>query len=343
MPGACLMMGLKGFFPSLEEKKFIRERKIAGIVLFKRNIQSFRQTFELCSEIKSLASPPLLIAMDREGGEVDRLSHLTESAPWPAPPDMALWPSESIFRAGRAMARQSRLLGIDINFAPIVDLPLKKSPLLSRRLFGQNKAEILRAAGAFARGLARGGLIPCLKHFPGHGGVSSDSHKSLPKDNRRLKDLRPQLEIFQELFKKYPCWIMTAHVEFPKIDQKPATFSAKLLKGQLRKRWGFKGIVVSDDIDMSALKRWSAGERLFFAIKGGCDLAIACQKPDSPRQIIKYFEKNPEKEKEIKKELSLSEKKLLKLRGKGQKTAKSFKAAQKEILEIQESVFPPRL
>ena len=335
MIGSCLMMGLKG--PSLlkEEKAFIISNNIAGLVLFKRNIQSFKQIYELCSELKSLAKLPPLIAIDMEGGKVNRFSHLKKSISWPSPQMLRALKPKSIFSIACAMARQLNLLGIDINFAPVVDLPLVDNSLLRTRVFGESKDEILKQTEPFVGGLIKGQVIPCLKHFPGHGGVSEDSHNILPRDSRRLKDLKPQLEIFQALFKKHFCWIMTAHIEFPNIDKTPATFSKILLKTHLKSQMGFDGLVVSDDIDMSALKNYSPGECFLQALKGGCDLVITCQKKDTPKEIMKYFQKNPNKREEIKEELKRSSKKILQIRRKTTKSFSDFKSVKKELSRFQ--------
>lgn len=336
MPGSCLMIGLQGLSLLKEEKDFIVSNNIAGVVLFKRNIQSFKQIYKLCLELKSLTKPSPLIAIDMEGGEVNRFSHLKKSYPWPPPKILRTFKPHQIFVIAKAMARQLHALGIDINFAPVVDLPLMNNPLLTNRVFGNSKEEILKHASYFIEGLIAGNVIPCLKHFPGHGGVSKDSHKTLPKDNRQMKDLKSQFDIFQTFFEKHPsCWIMTAHVEFPNIDKKPATFSKVLLKTKLRNQQGFKGLLVSDDIDMKALKRFSLGECFFQAMKGGCDLIITCQKKESPKEIIKYFEQNPHKKKTLQKELKLSSKKILEIRKKLSGPLFDFKSVEKELSKFQ--------
>ena len=127
-PGSCLMIGLSSSTLSKEEKDFIISHNIAGIVLFKRNIKSFQQVHELCSEIKCLTVPPPLIAIDMEGGEVNRFSHLKQSVPWPSPQALRTLEPKHIFSIARSMSRQLKLLGIDINFAPVVDLPLMNNP-----------------------------------------------------------------------------------------------------------------------------------------------------------------------------------------------------------------------
>ena len=264
MPGSCLMVSLKGFHLTESEKEFLVSHSIAGVILFKKNIQSFKQVYELCREIKSLTEPPMLIGVDLEGGEINRFSHLK---PWPSPKELRGLELSQVSNIACSMAKKLNLLGIDVNFAPVVDLLIRDNPLLKNRRMGDTTEEILKNAGAFLKGCQEGGIIPCLKHFPGHGGVREDSHKLLPKDFRTFPELAPQLSIFQTLFQTYPCWVMTAHIEFPKIEKTPATFSPKLLREELRNKRAFKGLLVSDDIDMEALKSFSSGEKFFFAHK----------------------------------------------------------------------------
>lgn len=335
MIGSCLMMSLKGPHLLKEEKDFIISNRIAGVLLFKRNLQSFQQIYELCSELKTLTKPPLLIAVDMEGGEVDRLSHLKESTPWPSAAKLQTLKVEQIYLIAQSMARQLYLLGIDINFAPVVDLLLVHSPLLNTRVFGKSKEDILKKTEPFIQGMKKEGIIVCLKHFPGHGGVSYDSHKTLPEDQRSIESLKPQLEIFKTLFKKHPCWIMTAHIEFSNIEKTPATFSKTLLTDLLKTQMGFEGIVVSDDIDMAALKKISTGERFFYALKGGCDLALTGQNSKSPKEIINYFNNQPEQKEKIKKTIYKSSKKILTVQQKCIRTFPKFKLVEKELTKIQ--------
>ena len=336
MIGSCLMMGLKGPTLLKKEKDFIVSDHIAGVVLFKRNIESLEQLYSLCCEIKSLSRPSPLIAVDVEGGRVNRFSHLKEFIFFPPAKELQSLGSPKIFSLVQALGKQLSLLGVDINFAPVVDLPTVSSVFLKERILGSSQQEILKIAKPFVRGLISGGLAPCLKHFPGHGGVREDSHKVLPRDSRNLKALKSQLEIFQSLFKKYPCLIMTTHVAFPEIDNRPVTFSKILLQEILRKKLGFKGLVVSDDIDMQALKGFSAGKSFYYALKAGCDLIISCQKPGKPYHIIDYFHKNKEKKESIRQRLIQSSKKILKLRKVTNQALKPFHIFKKEFLKIQQ-------
>ena len=292
--GSCLMMGLKGPDIQPEEREYLISREVAGVILFQRNILSFQQTYELCRELKALypvSRPPPLIAVDLEGGSVNRFSHLKESFPWPSAERLGQLKFSEIFSVAEIMGRRLSALGIDINFAPVVDIPLKKSSLLEGRSFGCDQETVISCATAFAEGLIKGGVFPCLKHFPGHGGVSEDSHKTLPRDERTLED-KGFLKPF-EILKHCPL-IMTAHIEFKNIDSGPVTFSRYWLETILRKQVQFQGVIVSDDIDMEALAPLSSAERFTKAMTGGCDLILCCQNPKTPLEVDWFFSEYPE-------------------------------------------------
>ena len=310
MLGSCLMIALKGPQLLKKERDFIVKNQVAGVVLFQRNIKSFEQVFQLNKQIKSLTQPSPLIAVDMEGGLVNRFSHLKKGGDWPSAEELSCFPTEKVSLIAKKMARQLKKLGFDLNFAPVVDIPLVKSQLLRTRVFGSEPENVLKSAGAFLKGLEEGKLASCLKHFPGHGGVKQDSHKTLPIDNRGLKELTPQLLVFQKLFQSHSPCIMTAHIEFPKIERKPATFSKRLLTHILRNQLGFKGLIISDDIDMKALQSFGPGASFFLAIKAGCDVVITCQSEESPLEIIDYFERRKQKKAEIKKELAQAVQKI---------------------------------
>ena len=290
--GPCLMTGLKGRGISKSERDFLASRQAAGVILFQRNLESFRQIYELCRELKSLSPRPLLLGIDMEGGAVNRLSHIEGALPWPSARALGEKAPHQIFALAKALGRRLAALGFDINFAPVADLPIRESALLKTRAFGKSPESVSRAAAAFARGTLAGGLLPCLKHFPGHGGAVEDSHKVLPKDMRSVGEMAPQLRVFREILKSRAFPVMTAHVEFPLIEKgAPATFSQTLLRGLLREKWGFEGLIVSDDIDMGALGEWTPGERVFYALRGGCELILCCQREETAHEAIEFFER----------------------------------------------------
>ena len=310
-PCSLLMIGLKGPELLREEQKFIQKHRPAGLILFKRNITSYGQLKELNKELKALLSPPLLLAVDCEGGKVNRLSHLSPALAWPSPTKIIKKPKEEQSQLWRSMARELKVLGFDINFAPVVDWPKQESQLLKTRVMGDKPSEILKNAELLIQAFLKEGLWPCLKHFPGHGGVKEDSHEELPIDSRDFKQLEPQLDIFFSLIKSYNTGIMTAHVQFPKVDLVPASFSEIFLTKILREKQGFKGLIFSDDIDMKALQAFPPGERLFLALKAGSDVVLSGQDSNSLYQILEYFEKNPEKSQDIQARIRDSHKRVL--------------------------------
>ena len=294
------MIGLKG--PSLlpEEKDWILREGAAGVILFRRNILSLRQLSALCLSLKALAQkrafpPYFFIGTDLEGGSVDRLKHLAESRPWPSAKEMSRLPPDRIFQIARRKGALLKSLGIDINFAPVADFRGKSAVLKKGRAFGDTKEAAVSAALPYVRGLLEGGVQPCLKHFPGHGGAAEDSHLSLPQDERSREALRLQMQAFREILEAAPVpFVMTAHVEFPKIESGPASFSPKILRGELRGRIGFQGGIVSDDMDMGALAGFSPPERVSRALRAGCHLILCCQKPETWRRAADFFLKNPD-------------------------------------------------
>ena len=304
-----LFVSLREAKLSFEEKEFIKKECPAGVTLFKRNIHSKEQTKDLIQEIKSLSQEPLLAAVDCEGGLVNRLSHL--GIEYPSPVELSSWKLGDIFKLARSMGRELKSFGFDLNFAPVVDLPIVENTLLEKRVFGSSPDLVIEKAGVFIKGLLKEGLYPCLKHFPGHGGVKEDSHLILPNDPRILEELESQIHVFEALFKKHPCAVMTAHINFFQIEKTPASFSKILLTEVLKQKKKFKGLVFSDDIDMGALKKYSLSESFFLALQAGCDIILSCQK--SPFEILESIENESLKKKVIQKRLKESRSQFLKL------------------------------
>ena len=299
--GSCLMMNLQGEAITPKEKELLISNQVAGVILFKRNIKSFKQVHELCRELKSLATwKPFFIGVDREGGRVDRFSHLEEALSYPSAQELSTLSPEKVLSIAQALGEELYVLGIDINFAPVLDLPEKNSDLFKTRTFGNESEKIILTASAFCQGLQSKGVFPCLKHFPGHGNVEEDSHFTLPQDKRALAELESQLHIFKEVLDQtFVSLVMTAHIHFPNIDSKLATFSKKILRDILRDKMNYKGLVVSDDIDMRALDAYSPAERVSASLKGGCNLILSCQSEKTLDDIFTFFKTHPQQEKEL--------------------------------------------
>ncbi|MDE0119513.1 MAG: beta-N-acetylhexosaminidase [Bdellovibrionales bacterium] len=275
-----IWIGIKSFSLSLEEKRAIEEGFISGVLLFKRNIESLSQLWELCQEIHSLRPAPI-IAIDREGGEVDRLKHLPEYPLWPSPAELARVCSlKEIEKTALYMSQEIRDLGICVNFAPCVDIPSVCNPLFKGRLWGKNSKSISEKAIAWLKGVKKAGLASCAKHFPGHGGVKEDSHFELPVDQRKFEILKNRdILPFQEMITEKVDMIMTAHVLYPEVDAlHPATLSSFFLQKGLREKMSFSGLIVSDDLDMKALYKanTSLPQVMVQALEAGVDILLKC-------------------------------------------------------------------
>ena len=301
-----IWMGIKGLSLSEEEKTGIQKYGVSGLILFKRNIESLSQLFELCREIKSL-NPAPLIMMDREGGLVDRLRYLPDFPPWPEPAWLAHHCSlEKIQQTAFHIACEMKALGICLNFAPVVDVPSVKSTVLEGRVWGDSPKEVSQKALAWMRGFSQAGIGSCVKHFPGHGGVSEDSHFKLPIDNRDLETLEKyDLIPFQKAIEAGVSAVMTAHVAYMSIEVSaayggdnqpdiisplPATFSPHLLKKVLRGQMGFSGLVVSDDLDMKAVSVTNDSESTIMnhVLCSGVDIVLKCE---PPQDLLAFLEK----------------------------------------------------
>ena len=291
--GQLLWSGIQGLTLTSEEKHWIEEEEISGIILFKRNISSLEQFYELCHSIHQLKNKPL-IAMDREGGPVDRLKHLPECCQWPAPEQLSQVCSLSeIKKTALYMGREMKTAGITINFAPCWDLPSVPSTLFKGRLWAKSAdvQQVNENAQAFLQGLAEAGLAKTAKHFPGHGGVAEDSHEILPIDKRPWEELsQKDLMTFQSAIKQNLDLIMTAHVLYPDVDSKqPASLSENILQKILREQMQFKGLIVSDDLDMKALSG-PLKNRCVNILKAGGDILLKCQMDSDNFYMAKWID-----------------------------------------------------
>ena len=330
--GSSLVIGLRATSLSPKERKFLIQQEVAGVILFKRNLKNFQQIHQLCKEIKSLGEHSPWIGIDMEGGRVNRFSHIENSFPWPSASELSLKKERDILASAKALGEMLAALGFDINFAPVVDLAHEESSLLKTRTFGSTAEDITTKALCFIEGLKQGGVEACLKHFPGHGGVSQDSHKLLPKDLRSLQDLEPQLEIFETLFNKEDVCIMTAHIEFPNIENLPASFSKLLLTEELKNKRGFKGLVISDDITMLALKEFSNFEKIKKTLQAGCDLVLHCSGELDFLEEFESFAEDLQKDLAPCLENSLEKRQAFKARRKELFPLKSWSEASKKIV-----------
>ena len=340
--GNLIWSGIQGESLSTDEKQWIQKEHISGLILFKRNIHSLAQLYELSREIKSLNPTPLLV-IDREGGSVDRLKHLPEMPDWPAPEDLAkVCTLEEITKTGFFMGLELKTLGFDVNFAPVWDCLSVKTipPLFQKRLLGQNPQTLIPKALAFMKGLKRAGLAGVAKHFPGHGGVSEDSHFQLPTDNRTQEEfLKKDLIPFEKAIRSGVELIMTAHVMYPCWDKNcPATFSDIILKNLLRKKMNFPGLIITDDLDMKALKDFSLKQILINLFKADGDIALKCCLDKDTFSMPEWIRETISKKKMDLQTMESKIKKVLHFKTRFQKAEKlSFSQWQKQLVKNSES------
>jgi beta-N-acetylhexosaminidase len=287
--GELLLTGFDGVVLAPATRRALERHERAGVVLFRRNVPSLEETRALTSAIAEAAARsgeplPALVAIDQEGGRVTRLPR-----PFPSLPPMrvlARGGDRLVRDAARVVGRGLAHLGIDLDLAPVLDVDSNPAnPVIGDRAFGREPEAVARRALAFARGLASAGVLPCGKHFPGHGDTHADSHRELPRvahDRDRLT--RIELLPFARAAAASLPMLMTAHVVFDALDPAhPATMSAPILTGLLRRQLGYRGVIVSDDLTMRAIAgRMDPGIAAASAIQAGCDVLLICR--DEPLQ-----------------------------------------------------------
>lgn len=278
----AFICGLAGSSLTAAERGFLRAAAPWGFILFRRNVENPAQLYDLTCELRELTSPDSPILIDQEGGRVQRLG----PPHWPAYPPGALYGRlydrspllglESAWLGARLMAADLFEVGITVDCLPIADVPVQGAdPIIGDRAYGTEAEKVSRIAGAIAAGLAHGGVVPVLKHLPGHGRATVDSHERLPvvsTDRATLE--RTDFAAFRPLA-HLPCG-MTAHVVFSAIDPAtPASTSSTIVNEVIRGSIGFQGLLMSDDISMGALSG-SLRERALGALGAGCDVVLHC-------------------------------------------------------------------
>lgn len=271
-----LMLDIAGTWLTAEDRQLLRQPEVGGLILFARNIESPRQVRELSASIRALR-PDLLLAVDQEGGRVQRLRR--EFVRLPAMGDIAAC-AEAEFLAeqcGWLMATEVLAVGLDLSFAPVLDLDCGRSAVIGSRSFNDDPERATQLAGAFIRGMNAAGMAATGKHFPGHGWAEADSHVAIPVDERSLEQIRAHdLQPFTRLVGQLAA-IMPAHVIYPQVDERPAGFSRRWLQDILRGELGFDGVIFSDDLSMAgAHVAGDAAARIEAALSAGCDMGLVC-------------------------------------------------------------------
>jgi beta-N-acetylhexosaminidase len=288
-----VMLSVDGLSLTAQDRDVLSHPMVGGVILFARNYESVKQVTALCNEIKALRDEPLLIAVDHEGGRVQRFKDgFTEIPPMRLVGD--LWDANApvararAFEIGQIIAHELHAVGVDFSFTPVVDLDYGGSTVIGNRAFHRNAYAAASLACALAQGLRSVGMAAVGKHFPGHGYVRGDTHHETSMDERTFEQLHEaDLIPFMELIAHDVDALMMAHVIYPQIDSKPAGYSEKWIQTILRQQLRFRGCVISDDLGMVAAG--VAGDlvaRAQSAVSAGADLILCCNDRPAALDLI---------------------------------------------------------
>jgi len=288
-----LMLDVRGTELTEDDRRRLSHPLVGGVILFSRNYENPAQLSRLTADIRALKSPPLLIAADQEGGRVQRfregftrlppmraLGHVYDAHPHQA---------KTLAReAGYVMAAELRAHGVDLSFAPVLDLDYGVSSVIGDRAFHHDPQAVIELSRAVMQGMKDAGMSACGKHFPGHGYIAADSHVAIPVDERDYADIAlSDLLPFRALIDMGLTAIMPAHVIYPKADAAPAGFSRFWLQNILRGELNFQGMIFSDDLSMEgAAAAGGMVARTRAALEAGCDMALICNRPDLADAVL---------------------------------------------------------
>ncbi|MES1982012.1 MAG: beta-N-acetylhexosaminidase [Pseudomonadota bacterium] len=288
-----VMLDIAGTALTAEDEARLSHPLVGGVILFTRNYQSQRQLSELTASIHALRSPPLLIAVDHEGGRVQRFRREFTRIPamrelgrvWDDHPKRARHLAQ---QAGYVLAAELRACGVDFSFTPVLDIDSGTSSVIGDRAFHAQPQAITELAHSLLLGLKQGGMPAVGKHFPGHGNVGADSHLAIPVDERSYTDIELcDLIPFRRMIDYGLTAIMPAHVIYPRVDSNPAGFSSVWLKKILRGELGFEGCIFSDDLSMEgATVAGDIIQRAEAALHAGCDMVLVCNRPTAADQLL---------------------------------------------------------
>ncbi len=299
LPLGPVMVDVAGLTLTAEEREFLCHPLVGAVILFARNYQDPQQLRALTADIHAVREPRLLIAVDHEGGRVQRFREGFSRIPpmrafgqfWEKDQGQAL---ELAHAAGHVIGAELAHAGVDFSFTPVLDVDFGASGVIGDRAFSRDPRTIGELAVALMQGLAAAGMSAVGKHFPGHGYAAADSHVAIPEDDRSYEAIdETDLVPYRMLIPQGLAAIMPAHVIYPRVDPRPAGFSAFWLQEVLRRRLGFDGLIFSDDLTMegaSVAGDMAARARAAFA--AGCDMVLVCNQPQAARDLVAALEKD---------------------------------------------------
>ena len=296
LPLGPLMIDVAGKALSALDHERLLHPLVGGVILFSRNYDSPAQLEALCAEIHALREPALPIAVDHEGGRVQRFREGFSRLP-PMRKLGEWWQRDSAAATkaardvGYILAAELRARGVDFSFTPVLDLDWGRSAVIGDRSFHADPATVAALAEALIEGLREAGMGSCGKHFPGHGWVEADSHVAIPVDERSLSEIETDMRPYRMLRLDA---VMPAHVIYPQVDARPAGFSPVWIS-VLRKDYGFDGVIFSDDLSMEgAAVAGGIVERANAAWAAGCDMLLVCNAPDSVAALLEGWKPIPD-------------------------------------------------
>jgi len=295
-----VMADLNGIALEPDEREMLLHPQVGSVILFTRNYESPEQLRRLVAEIHGIRTPPLLVAVDQEGGRVQRFQ--AGFTRLPAMREIGrrygLARADGIALArqlGWLMARELRAVGVDMSFAPCVDIDYGVSRAIGDRALSADAAAVGDLAVAYMLGMREAGMAATAKHFPGHGAVAADSHVALPVDRREWPDIEADLQPYRRLLANGLSAVMAAHVVFPAVDEMPASLSRRWIDGVLRKQLGFQGAVFADDLSMKGAAAFGdIAARAGLALAAGCDVLPVCNDRAATLALLESMRGSPD-------------------------------------------------